>query len=186
MSSERLSRLNWTFGLWLCFELGMMIGLQNDIAISSRTSRSVWKVYGGGGVGWWWWSSDNTVSKVQVLSPTDSRLWLRLDFDLDLDFRLTIPTFHILGPSLWSFWCCNTCSWDESRNSFLISPSLSCWKLSWKPHQRSHHKRKVRVMHGEQYGESWEAVRGLTTRIAYGHWRLGTWTQITFHTVILA
>ena len=30
--------------------------------------------------------------------------------------------------------CWRVVTRDETGNSFLISPSLSCWKLSWKPH----------------------------------------------------
>ena len=37
-----------------------------------------------------WWSSDNRVSKVQVLCPKTSDSDLDLTLDLDLDFRLTI------------------------------------------------------------------------------------------------
>ena len=42
------------------------------------------RVGGGGG-----WSSDNRVSKVQVLGSLDFLFGLDLTLDLDLDFRLT-------------------------------------------------------------------------------------------------
>ena len=63
-------------------ESGVMSGFQKGITLGSRTSGSVLKVYGGWVGGWW--SSDNRVSKVQVL---DSRLKTS-DFGLDFWTKL--------------------------------------------------------------------------------------------------
>lgn len=92
------------------------------------------------------------------LIVSDRDQWWHLNINSDLPSISWAPVSD-------HCWCCNTCSWsrDESRNSFLISPSLSCWKLSWKPHQRSVHKRKVDVLHGGvcvgKVGEQWGASR---------------------------